>query len=88
MRNIKSIILLSVFFGLIAITCEKKSTDDPCPPDSTYTLGALNDVSGIVGFDNTNNQFFINKHLTVQLMAFTLYIHAHWQMNIKKLALR
>jgi len=74
MRHIKVIILVCGLIGFASITCEKKSNENVSCPDSHVTLGTLNDVTGIIGFDNTNNQYFINKNVDGTIDGiYTLY---------------
>jgi hypothetical protein len=74
MRHIKAIILICVFFGYTAITCDKKPLEIPSCADSYVTVESLNDVTGIVGFDNTTNQYFINKFIDATIdEIYTLY---------------
>ena len=74
MRHIKATILICVFCGLTAITCDKKPLEITTCADSYETVESLNDVTGIIGFDNTTNQFFINKFVDVTIdEIYTLY---------------
>ena len=74
MRHIKAIIFICVFCGLTAITCDKKPLEIPSCEDSYVIVESLDDVTGIVGFDNTTNQYFINKFVDATIdEIYTLY---------------
>jgi hypothetical protein len=61
MRHIKIIIFVCGLLGFASITCEKNSNETVLCTDSYVSVESLNDVTGIIGFDNTTNQYFINK---------------------------
>ena len=88
MRHSKVTILICVFLGLIAITCDKKTIEIPSCADSYVTVESVNGATGIVGFDNTTNQYFINKFVDATIdEIYTLY-PCVWEDVYKKVNLR
>jgi hypothetical protein len=74
LRHSKATILICVFLGFTAITCDKKPLESPSCKDSYVPVESLNDVTGIVGFDNITNQYFINKFVDATIdEIYTLY---------------
>ena len=74
MKTLKVRILICVIIGFSTLNCEKKSNATNSCSDSYVTVQTLDNVSGLVGFDNTNNQYFLNKYVDGTIDTFyTLY---------------
>ncbi len=66
MKKIKFVVFtLSVIIGALAFSCEKEklsNENNPCS-DSYQIADSLNKMPGIIGFDETNESFFISFHV-------------------------
>ena len=74
MKSLKVIILICIIIGFSTLNCEKNMKSTSSCSDSYVAVQTLSEVPGLVGFDNTNNQFFINKYVEGTIdQIYTLY---------------
>jgi hypothetical protein len=65
MKPFKIILFLFVLIGITAFSCDKEkniSKIDPCSKPYVI-IESLNDASGVIGFNKSDEQYFISKYV-------------------------